>query len=399
MIKKLSLIFFIISMNANALTFKEAIQKLEKHESVESALYKSKATIEVAESKGSWGDPMLKIAAKNYPVDTLKNDQSPMTGIEFGISQKFSLTTKYGNIEDAFLSLSKAYKYDATDRKELLTKALWEIIILKKQMKEELKILKENQIWINKTLKVSKKLYANGKTSQQAILDIQIRKSELESEVNNKGFELDQLSDKVNYLIGSSEIIDSSIPWKILTDSPKKLIDNRELSLKEKLKSKEYSLSAAKLNYVPDVTFSLGVTKRSNIDDNGDFVGAAISFPIPLSSEKYANTGAASQERYMAIKDYDNYQKSKARDIAILEKEIEKLKTEIKILDAKTIKFARNSRTITSKSYGLGETSYIEVLQSELKLQKILIQKVMLEAKRDINRVTLKYVLGEPLNE
>tara|TARA_Y100000741_G_scaffold117884_1_gene88469 strand:+ start:86 stop:301 length:216 start_codon:yes stop_codon:yes gene_type:complete len=71
----------------------------------------------------------------------------------------------------------------------------------------------------------------------------------------------------------------------------------------------------------------------------------------------------------------------------------------LSILKEKTIKFARNSREITAKSYGLGNSTYVELLQSELKLQKILMNKVMLEAKRDIKRATLKYVKGEPLNE
>ena len=83
----------------------------------------------------------------------------------------------------------------------------------------------------------------------------------------------------------------------------------------------------------------------------------------------------------------------------VLNKEVKKLLNELNILEEKTIKFARNSREITSKSYGLGHSTYVELLQSELKLQKILMHKVMLEAKRDIKRATLKYVIGESLNE
>ena len=83
----------------------------------------------------------------------------------------------------------------------------------------------------------------------------------------------------------------------------------------------------------------------------------------------------------------------------VLNKEVEKLSSELRILKEKTIRFARNSREITSKSYGLGSSTYVELLQSELKLQKILMQKVMLEATRDIKRATLKYIKGEPLGE
>jgi hypothetical protein len=46
------------------MTFNEAIIILEKHESIDSIKYKSKALGEQADLKGSWGDPMFKIAAK-----------------------------------------------------------------------------------------------------------------------------------------------------------------------------------------------------------------------------------------------------------------------------------------------------------------------------------------------
>ena len=399
MMKYLVILFLIGSVEANAITFEKAIKVLSAHESVDSVNFKSKAVSEEAKLKGSWGDAKFKIAAKNFPKDSLKDDQTPMTGIEFGVSQKIALTTKYGNIEDAFKSLSNAYQFEADDKKEALTKAFWEILIIKRKVSEELEILKENNTWISKILKVSKRLYSTGKTSQQALLDIQIRKSEIESELNNKKYELSQIDDRLKYLIGTSDVEETSIPWKSLKTSSDKLKDNKELSLKEKLKAKDLALTASKQNYVPDLTVSLGYTKRSNIDGNGDFVGAAISFPLPFSGEKYSKHGQAVQEKYMAVKNFENYKRQKNRDISVLNKEIDKLLGELSILKDKTIKFARNSREITAKSYGLGNSTYVELLQSELKLQKILMHKVMLEAKRDIKRATLKYVKGESLNE
>jgi hypothetical protein len=398
-LKIIIIALIVLSTNSFAITFNEAIKSLQKHESIEAVLAKSKAITNKAELNGSWGDPVFRIAAKNFPQDSLKDDQTPMTGIEFGISQKISLTTKYGNIEDSFLSMGKAYEFDAKEKGEALTKALWEVLIIKRKITEEIVILKENLSWIAKILKVSKKLYANGKTSQQAILDIQIRKSEIESKISNKKFELMQLADKINYFVGVDKIENSSIPWQILTKKRSKALDNREMSLKEKLKAKEYKLKASKLNYVPDMNVSVGVTKRSNIDDNGDFIGASISFPLPFSDTKYSMHAEASQEKFAAAKNYKGYKREKNRDVSVLGREIKKIIFELNILKNKTIKFASNSRTITSKSYALGNSSYIELLQSELKLQRILMKKIMLEAKRDIQRTTLRYILGESLNE
>jgi cobalt-zinc-cadmium efflux system outer membrane protein len=98
MIKYIIVPILFVSLSASAITFNEAVKALKKHESIEAVSFKSKALSEEAELKGSWGDPKFKIAAKNFPKDTLEKDQTPMTGIEFGVSQKIALTTKYGNI-------------------------------------------------------------------------------------------------------------------------------------------------------------------------------------------------------------------------------------------------------------------------------------------------------------
>ena len=392
-------LILLCAKNGHAITFNEAIEKLAQHESVDAIYQKSKAISEQADLKGSWGDPNIKIVAKNYPIDSLKNDQSPMTGIEFGISQKIPLTTKYENIADSFKSLAKAYKYNAQDRKASLAKSFWEMLIIKRKIKGEIGILVENKRWINKTLKVSKRLYANGKTSQQTIFDIQIRKYEVESEISNKSYELLQISDKIKYVTGNDMIDENTIPWELLNKNHANKIDYRELALKEKARAKDFGLTASKLNYVPDLTLSLGATIRSDIDGNEDFVGASVSFPLPFSGEKYSNHGAAVAERYAAIKEYENYRKEKQRDTSVVKNEIYKNKNELKILNEKTVKFAQDSRSIAAKLYGLGNSSYIELLQSELKLKKILMHKIMLQAKIDIQKITLKYLSGEPLHE
>ena len=138
MIKFIVGLLLISSIDAHAITFNEAVKALQAHESIKAVDFKSRALSEEAELKGSWGDPKFKIAAKNFPKDTLEKDQTPMTGIEFGISQKIALTTKYGNIEDAFKSLANAYQFQANDKKEALAKGLWEILIIKRKVSEEL---------------------------------------------------------------------------------------------------------------------------------------------------------------------------------------------------------------------------------------------------------------------
>lgn len=390
---------FMGSINLNAMSFEEAVKKLENHESVDVLKAQAIQLESIAGIKGSWGDPQLRVSAKNFPKDSLKDDQTPMTGIGVGISQKVALTNKYGKIANSYKSLAKAASYHSFAKKEILVKELWELLIVKRKIVSQLKILNENNLWISKILKVSKRLYSTGKASQQALLDIQIRKSEIETQISNKKYELSQIKDGLIYLLGDFNLAEQTIPWDLLNLDSNKIKDFNELELKEKINAKDFALTASKLNYVPDVTIAFEYTKRSNIDDQGDFVGATISFPLPFSDEKFSNHKTAVNDKYMALKQYEYYKRSKLRNISIIEKEILSYKNELEILELKTIAFAKNSREITSKSYGLGNSTYVELLQSELQLQKILMHKVELEEKRDLKTVSLKYLKGEPLNE
>lgn len=388
-------LLMIIPSQAMGITFNQAVEKIRKHESVQVLQGHSQVVSEQARIDGSWGDPVLAISAKNFPEKNLDQRESPMSGVEFSLSQKISLSKKYGVQQDALQANSRSFYYDAKDKQQFLVKVLWELLIIEKRISSEINILKENQQWINKILKVSKKLYANGKISQQAILDIQIRSSEIDSSVKNKEFELSQLNIKMIYLIGTSKIQSYSIPWKSLDSQTNKAVDNKLLSFKEKIKSTQLNINASKLNYIPDIQLTVGVTKRENIDGVGDFVGASVNFPIPLSDKVNSTYLKATHQRYTAVKEFENYKKVKLRETLTLKNEILKIKTQLKTLELRTLKYANNSRTITSKSYELGKSSYNELLQSELKLQNIHTQIISLKMKRDIAKVTLKYIQGE----
>ncbi|ATH07948.1 hypothetical protein BIY24_08285 [Halobacteriovorax marinus] len=394
-------LILLFTLNAYGTSFNEALEMLSEHQSVKSMLSLSKSSYAKGDGQNSWGDPVLKIAAKNLPEDSLKRDQSPMSGIETSISQKIALTTKYSNMGDSIRAKAKAIEYSALDVGRELKVSLWNIVILERKLKEEREILKENFDWLNKIIKVTKKLYVNGKVSGQALLEIQIRKSEVEMKLSKVDYDLLKLTKSLEYLLGEGNggIDAQTIPWKILKTTSEDDFDYKALALKEKLSAEKLALSASRKNFIPDVTISVGHTKRANIDGKGDFVSGAISFSIPISSKKYAYKREQSSLHQSALFEYRNYQDSKKRDSEQLEIEYKKIKKDLEILNSKTINFAKDSRAITSKSYGLGNSSYVELLQSELKLQELLMLKSDLLSKRDSIKVQLKYKRGEKLSE
>ena len=165
------------------------------------------------------------------------------------------------------------------------------------------------------------------------------------------------------------------------------------------MESKEFLLKAKKKNIVPDITFSIGYTKRSNIDQRGDFLSASISFPLPFSSERHSDLRSVVHERDQAKKNYLSYQKKKASQIQINNNAIEKTKKELQYLLNKTIIFAKNSREIASKSYRVGKVSYLELLNAEIKFQQLQMKKNKLEAKLRNFYLHKLYLEGAPLYE
>ena len=385
-------------------SFDDAIQFIEKHETVLLLREKAKSVLSQGHIDGSWGDPVFGVMAKNYPR-SLDGGISMMTGIDFSIGQKIALTNRYGNIKKSQIYESNAIKYEALDQKQVLIKTLWETLIIKKQIEDEIKIFKENLIWITKMLAISNKLYANGTISSQAILDIQIRKSEIETLINNKEFEISKIADKLVYLTGSDTVQEDTIPWEILdkpdnsdgnddgNDDKKNNEDDEEYKLDHKSKSylskrasRNLSLKATKKGYLPDLNVSVVYTKRRD----EDFVGLSAGIALPFTNHR--KVGKALSEKALLERQYRDYKNKRKLKTELNQKELSKIKKELSILSDKTIKFATDLRNITAKSYSLGNSSYTELLQSELKLQQILLKQIMLEAKAKQTKVELRYL-------
>jgi hypothetical protein len=385
--------------NGYSYTFEDAIKEIKKHDSTKILKGKAKSIYHAAEKSGSWGDPMFRIVGKNYPIDSMDSDVSPMTGIEYGISQKIALTTKYGNKKKSMIhqSNSEVIKSRQNDHKNI--RDFWFYLIDSKKTKEQIIIFEESLNWYNNTLKVSNRLYSNGKITQQALLDLKIRKSEIETQLVNKRSELEELNIANTYLVSLNGTPDhSTIPWNIINKTGSKE-DFFEKSLIEKLEAKKISLASKNQNFVPDLNVSLGYTKRNELDGLGDFVSLALTMQLPLSSTKFSEKKKAMLDKTVAKLNLDDYKKFKSTELRKISEKTKRLMKHLDILKNQTIQFAKNARKITTTSYSHGNSSYLELQNSEIKLQKLELQKSNIEAKLLKNKISYKFLNGEKLYE
>lgn len=395
------LIFFLfVSFSVNAFEFAEAIKQLKMHDAIKIINQRAESIKNRADKNGSWGDPKFKVSFKNFPTENLSYNRTPMTGIEFGISQKIGLTTKYGHKKETLLNLSTAKRYEAKSQKENLVRLLWINAIKKRETTEDIKVLKESLEWIMQILSVSKRLYSLGKITQQAFLDVKIRHAEIRSKIDDLKFNNKRIDQEIKYLYDAKSVLKlQSVPWNMLKLKVIKKNDYKELALKSKATASIHKLRASQLAYVPDVTLNVGYTKRSNIDGVGDFVSASVTFPLPFSDTQSSDLEDATHQKYESEYKVKNYNLMRKRDSEKLTINVKKLKKELKILTRKTIQYAIDSRKITAKSYSVGKATYFELMRAELKLQNLKQRKNMIEASIAKSQVNLRYILGGALYE
>lgn len=393
---------FLLTFNSYAETFFELVDSLEQHDLVQSELNKSKSMLEKARKAGSWGDPKLSVSAMNFPKDSLSRDESMMTGIQFGLSQQISFTGKFGKLQESGEENSKAYLAETKQLKREFAKMIWAFGIEKEKLVKELKILKENLEWIQSNLKVTKKLYSTGKVPQQAVLDIQIRQSELRAQIDRNNFDQDSLKYQLTSLLSSNKKLDieiDTVPWKHLdnwnltTDQS----DFKQKSLEHSLRASDLKVSAQNRNLFPDVTLGITYTKRNEIDQMGDFVGASITIPIPTSSTRYAERKDAIFEKVAVEKKYRNYILSKSSNLSKMENDIKDVNNQLLIIQKETLKYAKSSRDITAKSYARGGSDYLELLRAELQYQNQLLNEVNLISNLKNKKLNYLFLQGDDL--
>ncbi|MBQ47640.1 MAG: hypothetical protein CMP10_09270 [Zetaproteobacteria bacterium] len=399
--KKLLLIvwIFLTPWYSYSLSFDEAIEKIKKHDRIRVFQNDADGLAAASNFAGSWEDPVIQIKAKNFPIVATDEYSSPMTGVEYSFAQKIPLSGKLEYAESALIDLSKSKVFLGNEQEKELYRLFWLAMIAERRLREEEKITKRNMIWIKKLLKVSEKLYSNGKVSQQVLLEQKIRRSELRAKLTNIDYSLDQIQIQYAYLLGApdSSIDIGSIPWELLEQQDVEKKDNKELALQSSLKSKIQNLKSKKLAYIPDVQVSLGYTPKKEAAGSVDTITAMFALQIPIGEKKHASHQEAIYQKSQAAVTLNDYRRSKAQRIASLGFEIKKIKSDLDFLVKTTIPLAENSRAISSRSYALGQVNYYELLQTELKLQEILFKKINLKSKLAEIKLAYKFSNGERL--
>lgn len=371
----------IILADEKVLTLKEVIAEALEHNPMWRAqrfeVQSKKAEIGPA---GSYDDPMIAFAARDYPVASFSRKEHGMTGDEISLTQKIpfpgKLTKLRAAAEKEYHSQEKQYEQLKWNLIRDVKLAYYSLFLALKEQA----LLKEQKNFIKQLIVVSRNKYTVGKLSQAELLSFQTEEAKLIGELLSNENEIFARKATLKTLLGKSSL-DFNTP--LLEETQKTAMDyskiqpdilekrvlqkNRMLlALETVVDSSKQKLSYAKLGYLPDFEVMAGYTIREPrpADDGVDLFTGKVGLTLPiwaLSKQSEQIKGARAEKAKMEAL-WEASKIETKNTILTLRAELFEADQQLKLLETGTLPLSRQAVLSGKSAYLTGKLDYLNLL-------------------------------------
>ncbi|WP_321531322.1 TolC family protein [uncultured Desulfuromonas sp.] len=291
---------------------------------ISSAFYDWQALQHRVAPARSLDDPQLSFALSNYPVDSLRGNESAMTGNEIRLFQPIPYPGKRdqrGNVAQENANSAEARYLDQRARSVAQGRkayyALWYIERSRQRIKDEL-------VELDYLMTLAESRYRSGLESQAGVVDAQLIVSQLREQLIQLEQQqrehlalLNQLRSRPpEYGVSVPETLpltpleDNSDWWQHIGQQARSS-SPRARQYQAQIRRAEHLKTLADLDRYPDFTvgFSYRQRQATAMDDGTDFVGAELRFNLPVFQDKQREQIAAAQSQQRGAADrWQEYQ-------------------------------------------------------------------------------------------
>jgi outer membrane protein TolC len=239
-------------------------------------------------------DPKLKLGLMNFPTDTYKRDQEPMTQLQVGIQQMFprgdSLAIKSRRMN--YMAEGEAARVANQYRNiRRLVRHTWLEIVYWEQARQ---VIKKNRELFKRLVDITRSQYASGRHRQQDVVRAQLELGMLDDRLTQIETMIGQARARLSRLMGQ-DIAEVPVETKLpqLPGIPDRttietaLEQHPVLQLQQaRLAASEQGVALARQSYKPswmlDVTYGDRDGNNANGTERADFLSAMVVMDIPL---------------------------------------------------------------------------------------------------------------------
>jgi outer membrane protein TolC len=353
---------------------------------------------------GSLDDPMVSFSMTNYPVDTLEAGETPMTGNDLKLSQKFPFPGKLGTREEVAEQQALWYEGAYEDARLQLRRKVKDSWFKLFFQDRAIGVLRKNIEILDDFIHLTETRYEVGKGLQQDVLKAQVERSKLMDRLFNLQQRRESLQADLNTLLARPSTTTISTPDELaitrvdkdLEELQKGSESHRPLyasytSLIDRFKAQR---KLAKLDYWPDINLWAGYRFREETPgdpvDGTDFVSGGVAINLPIWRKKRAQAVAEAESgTRMALRQFDDFRDKVYFEIHDAYAQMEKDRNLVALYKTGIVPQANQTFQSSMAAYRVGKVDFLSLLDSLLKLYSFETDyfRVLSDYERDVARL------------
>jgi len=353
-------------------------------------------------------DPMLGIEYSNFPFDSWKLDESPMSGVQFKLQQTITFPGKNG-------ARSKVARSETIQKQFLLEQKQLKLISRIKMSWAKLALINELEAIAREHLQLLSNLkdtatsrYEHGKMKHYDLLRLELMIDKLTEELNDYDQQKKAVTEMLNLATGSNLHINtqpvltdlnSNLEFDIASFEEIMLQKHPELKrIMEMENQQKLNIKQAKIERIPNPTIWVGYRYRQDLEmaESPDFGTVGISVPIPLelNGKTKHKISIAKSKKMSASLSYQNAVNTLTAQLETAFSDYNRYKSKSNKYRIELLPGADSALESIIAAFSSGSGDFTTVIQAQSQLLDFHKMLIMSQFKAALAEITLNELTG-----
>jgi len=370
------------------------------------------AAFERVVQAGALEDPRIRYEAVNVPVGDLNFSSTPMSGNQFGLSQRVPFPGTLANRKAAAAAAASGAAFGRQNRERWVAAAVEGAWAELGFAQRALGITLRNIDLLRQLSQIAEARYRVGTGVQQDVLRAQVELTALiderlgrEAAVENASARLAELLDvsaETRFPETASLEDESAVPELPELTRSFETANPQLLGLKSEIEAARRSIRVARFEGYPDFDFGVGYRIRDSVEgdpvEGDDFLAASVTVRLPLNRSKWR--ARVAERQALLRRSEAAYRGTRAALLAMLRTahaELVRADSALALLRTGLIPQARQSLGSSRSGYEVGRVDFLSLLDSQVRLFGAELRLARTEADRRQAYAMLESAVGEVL--
>ena len=363
---------------------------------------------EGAVAEKSLPDPKLKLGLMNFPTDTFRRDQEPMTQVQLGIVQAFPRGSSRSIKSEQKQAKSRVQAANVKDRNRTVLRSVREDWLEVYYWVNAGGVVNKTRALFDQLVEVTEGQYAVGRRNQQDYIQAQLELGMLDDrEIKIRNNE-EKARTALARWIGPAEA-QRPIPVKlpVLTVNAETdanaLLNSHPLvnASKAQVNASQHSVDLAKQQYKPrwllDVTYGFRDGNNPDGSERADFLSAKVLFDMPLFTNNRQDRRLQANRLELNAAQFRmqdlQFELRKQLDAVLADKH--SFEKRIALFQQTLLPRARENATAALNAYQVREGDFSALVRARITELETELNKLRLQVDRAKVQAKLIYLLGE----